>query len=128
MVITVDIYKEIRKRRLAGESQRGIARALGISRNTVKKFWEGERVHGERIERPREPSVLTPEVRAAQISNATRPGGSMTGWWRSHGLGGWSEAGAESVLYPAVPQRSAVCDGVPAAEQRELPGRANPGI
>lgn len=64
MVITVDIYKEIRKRRLEGESQRGIARALGISRNTVKKYWEGERVPGKRIERPREPSVLTPEVRA----------------------------------------------------------------
>lgn len=64
MVITVDIYKEIRKRTLEGESQRGIARALGISRNTVKKYMEGERLPGEGIERPREPSVLTPEVTA----------------------------------------------------------------
>lgn len=64
MVITVDIYKEIRQRRLKGESQRGIARALGISRNTVKKYMEGERLPGERIERPREASVLTPEVTA----------------------------------------------------------------
>lgn len=64
MVITVDIYKEIRKRKLDGQSQRGIARALGISRNTVKKYWEGARLPGEKIERPREPSVLTPEVTA----------------------------------------------------------------
>lgn len=64
MVITVEIYKEIRKRKLNGESQRGIARALGISRNTVKKYWEGARIPGEKIERTREASVLTPEVTA----------------------------------------------------------------
>lgn len=64
MVITVNIYKEIRKRRLEGQSQRGIARALGISRNTVRKYWEGARLPGEKIERPREASVMTPEVTA----------------------------------------------------------------
>lgn len=64
MVITVEIYREIRRRRLEGESQRGIARALHISRNTVKKYWEGERLPGERVERPREASVMTPEVTA----------------------------------------------------------------
>ena len=37
MVITVEIYKEIRKLRLEGLSQRKIADKLGISRNTVSK-------------------------------------------------------------------------------------------
>ena len=64
MVITVNIYKEIRQRRLKGKSQRGIARVLGISRNTVKKYCEGAAVPWERVERPREPSVMTPEVTA----------------------------------------------------------------
>ena len=64
MVITVNIYKEIRQRRLKGESQRSIARVLGISRNTVKKYCEGATVPWERVERPRDPSVMTPEVTA----------------------------------------------------------------
>ena len=48
MVITVNDYKQIRQRYLAGESQRSIARALGISRNTVKKYCAGEAVPWER--------------------------------------------------------------------------------
>lgn len=35
MVITVEIYKQIRKMRLQGTSQRQIAASLQISRNTV---------------------------------------------------------------------------------------------
>ena len=41
MVITVQDYKEIRQRFLAGESQRHIAKTLGISRNTVAKYCDG---------------------------------------------------------------------------------------
>ena len=44
MVITVEIYKQIRKMRLDGTSQRQIAWALHISRNTVKKYWDGDSV------------------------------------------------------------------------------------
>ena len=44
MVITLELYKEIRKKRLNGMSQRQIAAALHISRNTVKKYWDGENV------------------------------------------------------------------------------------
>ncbi len=44
MVITVEIYQQIRKLRLDGQSQRQIAKILGVSRNTVKKYWEGEAV------------------------------------------------------------------------------------
>lgn len=38
MVITVGIYKEIRKMRLEGMSQRQIAAMLQISRNTVRNI------------------------------------------------------------------------------------------
>lgn len=47
MVITVEIYKEIRKLRLEGLSQRRIADRLGISWNTVKKYWDGGQVPWE---------------------------------------------------------------------------------
>ena len=43
MVITMKDYDEIRKRYLAGESQRKIAKSLGISRN-VAKYCEGAAV------------------------------------------------------------------------------------
>lgn len=62
MVITVNDYKEVRRRWLNGESQCSIARTMGISRNTVKKYCEGENVPWERKEYLRTPSVLTPEV------------------------------------------------------------------
>ena len=62
MVVTVDIYKEIRRLRLDGVSQRQIAAQLHISRNTVKKYWDGDAVPWERKEYNREASVLAPEV------------------------------------------------------------------
>ena len=55
-------YKEIRQRFLAGESQRSIAKTLGISRNTVAKYCEGSAVPWERKTPQRESSVLTDEV------------------------------------------------------------------
>ena len=62
MVITVEIYKQIRKMRLNGMSQRQIAAALHISRNTVKKYWDGGSVPWERKDYSREASVLTDDV------------------------------------------------------------------
>lgn len=62
MVITLELYKEIRKKRLNGMSQRQIAAALHISRNTVKKYWDGENVPWERKSYSRKASVLTEEV------------------------------------------------------------------
>ena len=62
MVITVEIYKQIRKMRLDGMSQRQIAAVLRISRNTVKKYWDGDSVPWERKDYFREASVLTEDV------------------------------------------------------------------
>lgn len=62
MVISVNDYKQIRQRFLNGESQRSIAKSLGISRNTVKKYCEGEKVPWERKTPEREASILTEDV------------------------------------------------------------------
>ena len=49
MAISVEIYEEIRRcREIYGYGQRQTARLLKISRNTVKKYWEGTTVPWER--------------------------------------------------------------------------------
>lgn len=55
-------YSEIRKRYLAGDSQRKIARDLGISRNTVAKYCKGTHVPWETKTYKRKNSVMTPEI------------------------------------------------------------------
>ncbi len=62
MVVTVDDYKEIRSRYLNGESQRSIAKTLGIARQTVKKYCEGASVPWEKKIHERESTVLTDEI------------------------------------------------------------------
>lgn len=65
MVITVDIYKQVRQMHLEGVSQRRIATVLGISRNTVRKYVKGDKVPWERKPyEQRDATVLTPEVKA----------------------------------------------------------------
>ena len=45
----MDIYEKIRYYREHTDfSQRNVAKILGISRNTVKKYWEGQTVPWER--------------------------------------------------------------------------------
>lgn len=55
-------YNEIRRRYIGGESQRHIAKSLGISRNTVKKYCEGNAVPWERKTPERDSTVLTDDV------------------------------------------------------------------
>ncbi len=62
MVITMQDYDEIRRRYLSGESQRHIAKTMGISRNTVKKYCEGNAVPWDRKTPVRESTVLTDET------------------------------------------------------------------
>ncbi|MEN6328532.1 MAG: hypothetical protein ABFD18_20280 [Syntrophomonas sp.] len=45
-----------------GLSQRAIAKGLGISRNTVRRYCQGENVHWERKSGPLASRVVTPEV------------------------------------------------------------------
>lgn len=63
VVTSVDVYKSIRALQLEGvTSQRATAKILGISRNTVKKYWMGDAVPWDRKTYQREASVIMPEV------------------------------------------------------------------
>ena len=63
VVTSVDVYKSIRALQLEGvTSQRATAKILGISRNTVKKYWMSDAVPWDRKAYQREASVITPEV------------------------------------------------------------------
>ena len=63
VVINVEMYREVRRRWLNGESQRHIATTMGISRNTVKKYCKGDAVPWERKAYSRDANVLTREVK-----------------------------------------------------------------
>jgi len=59
----VDQYQDIRQMHLVeGMSQRAIAKQLGISRNTVRRYCMGEHVPWERKPADRSASVVTPDV------------------------------------------------------------------
>ena len=64
MAIEVDIYEKIRYyHEQEGKSQRAIAKTLGISRNTVKKYYDGSHVPWERQGiSGRRPYIITDEV------------------------------------------------------------------
>ncbi len=68
MIVGMDLYAEIRKRYLEGESIRSISRVLGVSRQTVTKYCEG-RNHPE-VRKPYErvPSVITNQVKEFILS------------------------------------------------------------
>jgi len=64
MIIEVDIYEKIRYHNVhEGKSQREIARILGVSRTTVKKYMDGSKVPWERSGTSgRTPYVVTDDV------------------------------------------------------------------
>ncbi len=63
--IDVDLYGKIRHMfTKEGMTQRAISRTLGISRNTVKKYCEGDHVPWDRKSYERAPSVATDKVRS----------------------------------------------------------------
>lgn len=64
MIIGVELYSKIREMYVhQNKSQRAIARELGISRNTVKKYCAGEHVPWVRQPYERESTVVTEEVK-----------------------------------------------------------------
>ena len=62
MKVEMDVYKEIRQRYYHGESERSIAKSLGIARQTVKKYCEGAAHPEERKPYERKPTQITDEV------------------------------------------------------------------
>ena len=48
MVVGMSLYSQIREAYVSGESIRSIAKRLGISRQTVKKYCEGTTMPGVR--------------------------------------------------------------------------------
>lgn len=64
MVVVMELYSQIRESYLSGESQRSIAHRLGVSRQTVKKYCEGQTMPGVRKEYTRIPSVVTEDIEA----------------------------------------------------------------
>lgn len=58
----MEIYKDILRMRLDGMSQRQIAGVLHVSRNTVKKYWDGNSIPWERKDYSREATVITDDV------------------------------------------------------------------
>jgi len=69
VVTEVDVYQEIRRLQLEGVvSKREAARRLGISRNTVKKYWDGDVVPWDKKPYVREANVITAEIRKFIVS------------------------------------------------------------
>ena len=64
MVVGMELYSQIREAYLSGESQRSIAYRLEVSRQTVKKYCEGQTMPGVRKEYTRIPSVGTEDIEA----------------------------------------------------------------
>lgn len=62
MIVEMDLYYEIRTRYNAGQSIRSIAKSLGIARQTVKKYCEGNTHPDVRKDYHRESEVLTQGV------------------------------------------------------------------
>lgn len=64
MIVEVDLYHQIRTRYIDGESIRSIAKSLGISRQTVKKYCEGNTHPDVRKEYSRQTDIVTEDVRS----------------------------------------------------------------
>ena len=64
MIIEVDLYSQIRLLYTEGESLRAIARRLGVSRQTVKKYCEGSTHPDVRKSYSRTSDVITTDIKA----------------------------------------------------------------
>lgn len=64
MIVTMEMYEEIRAYHNQGRSIRWIAKRMRISRQTVKKYCKGETIPGVRKEYHRESDVVTEDVKS----------------------------------------------------------------
>ena len=64
VIVEVDLYYKIRTLYNEGESIRSISRRLGISRQTVKKYCEGNTHPDVRKSYTREADIITDDVRS----------------------------------------------------------------
>ena len=64
MILTMEMYEEIRAYHNQGRSIRWIAKRMRISRQTVKKYCRGETIPGVRKEYHRESDVVTEDVKS----------------------------------------------------------------
>lgn len=65
MKTSMDTYNRIRQCRRDGNvSQRQVAKELGLSRNTVRKYWDGDSIPWERKPYFRNPTVITDNVKS----------------------------------------------------------------
>lgn len=64
MIIGVDLYSSIRTRYTEGESIRSIAKGLGISRQTVKKYCQGSTHPEVRKTYQRESEIVNDDVKS----------------------------------------------------------------
>ena len=62
MVITLEDYAEIRKLFNSGTSKRAIAKKLGISRNTVDKYCQGDTAPWNRKAHNRQSTIISDEA------------------------------------------------------------------
>ncbi|SFM34736.1 helix-turn-helix domain-containing protein [Pelosinus propionicus] len=62
MVITLEDYAEIRKLFNSGTSKRAIAKRLGISRNTVDKYCQGDTAPWNKKAYNRQSTIISDEV------------------------------------------------------------------
>ena len=62
MSLDVEKYHEIRSEYLNGNSQRGIAKKVGVARKTAKKYSDGAQVPWEKKTPERTSPVLTEDV------------------------------------------------------------------
>lgn len=62
MIVEMDMYYKIRSYHNEGRSIRWIANQLGISRQTVKKYCEGNTIPGNRKEYHRDTTVVTKDI------------------------------------------------------------------
>ncbi len=62
MSISVEVFEQIRRSYLEGKSQAQIARELDVSRNTVRKYCNGDNVPWDRKVTERASPVMTDET------------------------------------------------------------------